>query len=167
MKKGPYKFISISMLLCLLLFFSMISCNKEANTVPEESKKAPEIKEKRSYKWGYIDKDGNWEIEPQLDVASRFSEGLAAVLIDHEYGYIDKSGELVIEPQFIKAGDFSEGLALVMVDNKFGYIDKSGEIVIERQFIEADDFSDGLALICISHELPGQCPRPFRPPARP
>jgi len=39
-------------------------------------------------KFGYIDRNGNFVIEPQFDAADSFSEGLALVLIDKKPVYI-------------------------------------------------------------------------------
>ena len=52
--------------------------------------------------WGYIDKSGEYVIDPQFSDAMEFSEGLAAVLDPESelWGYIDESGSYVIEPQF-------------------------------------------------------------------
>ncbi|UCC44990.1 MAG: WG repeat-containing protein, partial [Candidatus Zixiibacteriota bacterium] len=77
--------------------------------------------------------------------ASRFAEGLAAVLIDGKMGFIDDSGEVAIEPAYDFAQDFSEGLAAVSVDGLIGFIDPSGQMVIEPRFDFAESFSEGLA----------------------
>jgi hypothetical protein len=70
-----------------------------------------------------------------LATGPRFSEGLAAVLIDGKLGFIDKSGQMVIQPQFAKPSLFDNscyfagGLALVWAGEKWGYIDKTGRYV--------------------------------------
>ena len=46
--------------------------------------------EKDDDKYGYINKKGDYVINPQFDAADSFSEGLAAVEDDDEYGYINK-----------------------------------------------------------------------------
>ncbi|NLB42198.1 MAG: WG repeat-containing protein, partial [Clostridiales bacterium] len=52
-----------------------------------------------SYKYGFIDKDGSFLIEPQFDGTHGFSEGLAPVLTGNDtygkWGFIDLTGELV------------------------------------------------------------------------
>lgn len=98
---------------------------------------------------GYIDKTGEFAIEPQFDYAARFSEGLAYVYDGAQYGYINTSGEYVIEPQFDDASDFHNGLARVGVGTGeamlYGYINTDGEYVIEPQFLYAGDFLGELA----------------------
>jgi len=70
--------------------------------------------------WGFIDRRGNWVIQPEFACAAPFSEGLAVVGVRDEqghwlYGYIDKTGATVIKPQFSEAGSFVGKLALVTI----------------------------------------------------
>lgn len=58
-------------------------------------------------KWGFIDKNGDFYIEPQYEDARSFSFGLAAVKIDSKWGFIDLEGQVVIAPQFADARDFT------------------------------------------------------------
>jgi len=96
---------------------------------------------------------GQMVIKPQFDIASPFSEGLAAVRVAGESlsGYINKQGKFVINPKFEFAGQFSEGLAEVGVGpfgtRKYGYIDKQAKVVIALRFSSADRFSEGLAAV--------------------
>lgn len=62
---------------------------------------------------------------------SRFSEGLAHVMVGGLYGYINKKGDFVIAPQFIRAQELSEGLAwFVTKEGKIGWIDRSGRWIV-------------------------------------
>ena len=91
-------------------------------------------------KWGFIDRQGTYVIEPQFAYAQSFSEGLAVVRIgDREtgvgkYGFIDRQGRYVVEPQFDGAQSFSEGLAAVRIGDRWGFIDRQGRYVINPQF---------------------------------
>jgi hypothetical protein len=86
-------------------------------------------------KWGYLDKRGNWAIQPQFDTAADFSENLAAVSLRgqgrdrDQWGYIDKVGKFVIPVQFDRALPFAKGLAKVKTSNGWRYIDKQGNFV--------------------------------------
>ena len=103
-------------------------------------------KENVNGKYGFIDENGNWVIEPQFDDAFDFSEGLAIVEVEGKWGYIRPDGTWAIKPQFDVACDFSEGLAMVEVEGKWGYIRPDGTWAIEPQFEDAEDFSsDGIA----------------------
>ncbi|MBO4752382.1 MAG: WG repeat-containing protein [Bacteroidales bacterium] len=108
-------------------------------------------------KWGFIDRTGDFVIEPKYDAARGFSEGLAAVRTGDEtsgkWGYIDKSGKWVIEPKYAEAQSFSEGVAFVKERIGEGYveycIDKKGNMLFERPERTSDEFHDGLAIIII------------------
>jgi hypothetical protein len=100
---------------------------------------------------GYIDKSGNWVIQPIFDQAYPFSEGLAAVEIADAsgrvgMGFINKTGKLVINSQFWEREDrfvsgvfgnreFSGGLARVRTldEGKMVYINKTGKIVWQEK----------------------------------
>lgn len=58
-------------------------------------------------KWGFVDKDGTMQIQPQFEDARSFSCGLAAVKVNGVWGFINQQGHLVIEPQFMDVKDFS------------------------------------------------------------
>ncbi|RMH78883.1 MAG: hypothetical protein D6680_00865 [Cyanobacteria bacterium J007] len=96
----------------------------EGNAIPAENEEL----------WGYIDREGNWVIQPQLHEARRFSEGLAVVKIDGRYGYINPNGEMAIEPQYQMAQSFSEGLAPVLTETGWQFIDPKGTIVTTIDF---------------------------------
>lgn len=96
-------------------------------------------------KVGYIDKEGDFVIEPKFDDAKDFYEGLAPAKLDGKWGYIDKTGEFVIHPQFDRADIFSSGVAAVEVDDKWGYIDKTGEFIILPSQDKPTRFVEGLA----------------------
>lgn len=123
-------------------------------------------------KYGYINQTAQLIIQPQFDVASEFSEGLAAVNIRGQeslfggenwgkWGYIDKNGQLAITLIFDSVTAFSEGLAAVAVFHKllgiggqktypkWGYIDKIGSWVIKPQFDMAYPFHKGKAKVNI------------------
>ena len=65
--------------------------------------------------WGWIDRNGDWLIQPSYCGARPFSEGLAGCAIKafgmELWGWIDQSGHWVIKPTYLAAGEFSDGLA--------------------------------------------------------
>lgn len=104
--------------------------------------------------WGYLDKNGNWAIQPSFLTAGNFSDnGLAPVKSaeNRQFGFINKNGDFVIEPNYDDAGEFGEkGLACVKLYNRWGYIDKKGKLKINPQFEKASAFTEnGLAAVCI------------------
>jgi len=97
-------------------------------------------------KWGYLDKTGKWAIKPQFEIATDFSEGLAAVEVStgkepsqkeptYKWGYIEHSGNFAIPPQFFGAKPFRNGIARVSLWEMQGHlhrrqcIDKQGNSV--------------------------------------
>ncbi len=77
-------------------------------------------------KWGFINPQGEWVIEPVYQRVGDFSNGKAAVMQRQKWGYVDKSGALAIAPQFRSAEPFGEGFAVVDVNT---IIDAQGKTV--------------------------------------
>jgi len=98
-------------------------------------------------RWGYINSDGQLQIEPDFQNASLFYEGLAAVRESNRMKYIDKNGEVVIEGNFSRIRNFSQGRAAVQFDGRWGYINKDGNFVINPKYREAYQFSNGRAFV--------------------
>lgn len=116
---------------------------------------APElIPVKVSEKWGYVNAEGKYEINPQFSYAGFFIDNIALVASADKYGYIDEKGKFLINPQYKDASDFSEGLAAVVSENgKIKYINKKGDIKIELKDAEyAGNFHNGLAKVKINDQ---------------
>jgi WG repeat protein len=115
-------------------------------------------------KWGYVDKNFKFVIEPQFGMAWDFSEQRAEIwAADRKAGFIDTSGTIVVPPKYDMAWPFQNGLASVRRDiqvgthmteegaqpayrYQYGYIDHDGNEVIPLQFEEATYFSEGYAM---------------------
>ena len=100
-------------------------------------------------KWGFIDKEGNWVIQPDFDYALSFSEKLAGVkdAKSRKYGFIDDEGNWVIEAKFEDIGSFKDGIAPAKLDGKYGFIDKEGNWVIKNSFLYVQAFCDEIAIV--------------------
>jgi hypothetical protein len=98
-------------------------------------------------KWGCIDHEGAFVIDPKYDEYFTFSENLAPVGIDGKYGYIDRAGKEIIKPVYADGEGFSEGLAWVKKDGLWGCIDREGKMAIEPAFDQGFPFSEGLAQV--------------------
>ncbi len=109
-------------------------------------------------KWGFIDKKGEIKIPAKYDVATYFSEGLAAVMIknvsgDSLWGYINTKGEVVINCQFREAYLFrNECAAVVSENNKLGYINKQGKYIISPQFDKGGPFDKEWATVKLGQQ---------------
>ena len=49
------------------------------------------------WQWGYIDRHGDWVIEPKFDDADPFQQDLAFVELKSSVGFVDRKGRLVFE----------------------------------------------------------------------
>ncbi|HMS41722.1 MAG TPA: WG repeat-containing protein [Pyrinomonadaceae bacterium] len=121
-------------------------------------------------KFGFMNKTGDFVIEPQFECAANFSEGLARVSIienRREYlGFINPKGEFVIEPRFDidydflrNTNDLSEGLAGLIDEPptmeknpSFMFINKNGEVILRTEFFYASKFKDGLVCVWDEHK---------------
>jgi hypothetical protein len=104
---------------------------------------------------GYLDTKGQVVIEPQFQIASAFSDGLACVCKDGLFGYIDRRGEWVIAPRFQYANDFHEGLAGVSLGKEgWGFIDRTGKVVISAKFAWVyEGFRHGIVGVAFDRKL--------------
>lgn len=93
----------------------------------------------KTYRWGYIDRDGKMAIEPQFDDAWNFHEGLAAVKVEWARGYIDREGKYIVEPRYQYAGPFRDGRARVMLDDVWEFIDRKGNRTGEAEPVKMED----------------------------
>lgn len=94
-------------------------------------------------KGGFIDQTGKMVIPQIYDDVGRhpfaagqdfgygFSEGLAAVEVNHKWGYIDTAGKMVMQPQYGGATSFCDGMALVDLGETGAFIDKTGRIIFK------------------------------------
>lgn len=129
---------------CAILIVS--SCKNEKSGFDVSS-----IPVKFGEKWGYIDKKGEYIINPQFRDADFFRDGVAMVVSnDGKVGYIDVHGKYIITAKFKSGSPFNDGLAYVVNDG--GYptcINTKGETVfVLKQARFVLSFSEGLSLFC-------------------
>jgi hypothetical protein len=97
--------------------------------------------------YGYVDSRGSVIVQPSLEQAGFFSEGLARVKSKGLWGFIDASGAFAIQPSLKEAGDFSEGLAPAKDGELYGYVDKKGAWAIPAAYQGVSSFRGGRALV--------------------
>ena len=71
-------------------------------------------------KWGYINTDGEFVIQPTLELATTFCADLAAVYRDGRYAYINTQGQTQFElaADCLMAGRFTDdGYAILLCDD--------------------------------------------------
>jgi len=146
--RPKYK-ISLCPSLCSICFL-LLSCQ-----VTRSTNLSRNTESKTVYKYGFINKKGQYVVPPQFDKFYGFSQGLALVEREEKQGYVDKTGKIVIPLKFESVSlNFSEGLAIAKLKggDKIGYIDRTGNYVISPQFDDAEDFAEGLALVQVKHK---------------
>lgn len=72
---------------------------------------------KKGGKWGFVDKEGNWFIEPMYEDARSFSNGFAAVQKEGQWGFINMDREICIPCQFTDAKDFTANGTVLVKEN--------------------------------------------------
>ena len=103
-------------------------------------------------KFGYVDHHGSWAVPPMFDNVQDFSEGVAAVEIDHRWGFIDRAGNFLVPTRFPWVSPFHEGLAAVATaesDGSVGFIRKDGLFLIPPRFDYARPFCRGLSAVAL------------------
>ncbi len=83
-------------------------------------------KDSNTYKYGYIDYNGDLIIPMRYDEAQNFNEGLAGVKFNGKWGFIDENENVRIGFNFDGVSDFKDGVALVKLGDESYYIDKHG-----------------------------------------
>lgn len=101
-------------------------------------------------KWGYVDDDHCWVIEPIFDRSSSFREGTAHVEIGDVDYIINKNGTLVYKSQFRRMQGFFEGFAAFEISlGKWGFLDSGWSVVVNPIFEDVMPFSEGLAPVSV------------------
>jgi len=107
-----------------------------------------------SSKWGFINKEGKFVIEPQFGGnVTNFNNGFARTQIKlgpkgnwYWWTFINRDGEEVSEKERLGSKP-TRGLTAVKIEKKWGYKDREEKIVINPQFKEARDFYNGLGAV--------------------
>lgn len=86
------------------------------------------VRDQKTKKYGYINKEGEWIIKPSYSEARHFSEGLAAVSnAEGKWGFIDAKGKLVIPYMAAQVENFSNGVCRIIDGDTMNYLNKEGK----------------------------------------
>jgi WG containing repeat len=92
-------------------------------------------------RWGLIDNDGNWLLEPKYGLISRPFEGLRLYRqhlngLGVRYGYLDAdTGQVVVASTLLNAKGFCGGLAVAQLakgDSGFALINRQGDVILDN-----------------------------------
>jgi len=134
--------------LFLVIAFFANSCSNSSNKNKYET---DIISVKSGDKWGYIDREGKYVVNPQFDDAVLFTEKTALIRSGDKFGFIDKKGSFIINPIYVDALSFSDGVACVVLENGYpSYVDKTGNVLFTVTNAEkARSFKEDLAAVLI------------------
>ena len=95
-------------------------------------------------KYGYINKSGEYVIEPAFEMASAYYEGAAIANLNNKYCVIDEGGNVLFTNDN-PIHDYSNGAAVYQTvdanyNSSYGYIDAKGNILIKAQYVLASNF---------------------------
>jgi hypothetical protein len=95
-------------------------------------------------KYGFINLQGNWVIQPMFDSLGPFSkDGFTNAKLNDKWGFINRQGNWVIQPMFDYTHHFDNyGYAYAMLNEKYGFINRQGNWVIQPMFDNVGNFDD-------------------------
>ncbi|MCA9298490.1 MAG: WG repeat-containing protein [Phycisphaerales bacterium] len=102
--------------------------------------------------WGFVNRDGDWVIEPRFASAASFSDGLAAVRTpENDVLFLDREGNerLRYPIRYLSLTSFAEGLVLMpdAADSMAkAYVDRDGVVQIPADRAHWGNFSCGRAV---------------------
>lgn len=144
----------IGLILCMSLYSMLSSADDSIWIIKPKFDDASLFSEDRAIvkvgnKFGYIDREGNYVVQPIYEAARDFKDGMAAVCNHRDYwGFINTSGKVIIPLLYRNVKDFNEGAAAYYssLDKKWGFIDKNGEKIIGAVYDDViSSFNGGYA----------------------
>lgn len=103
-------------------------------------------------KWGFIDLEGKWFIDPKFDSLGTFYNSYAEIYLDGKEGLINHKGEIVIKPVYDFVGLVEEDMVDIMENDKIGYLNVKTKQIIQPKFEDGNEFSEGLAGVMNDNE---------------
>lgn len=101
-------------------------------------------------KYGFIEKNGNWYLEPKFDSISSFTKGFADSYENGKFGIINTKGKLVIPHKYDFIGIQNDNRFLILQNDKYNFVDLKGKLISTEFYDDAEDFSNRLAPIKFS-----------------
>ena len=123
------------------------------NTFGPYEKTAPTVfKENRAIvvkdgKYGVIDIDADFVLEPKYEYMSEITEGGIVFKQDGLYGYMNTDGSIMITPRYESLSSFKNGLAVFSQDHKYGVIDRAATVVVNAEYENISLTDSGLIKI--------------------
>ncbi|MGK0465971.1 WG repeat-containing protein [Clostridium sp.] len=105
--------------------------------------------------YGYVDKTGDFVIEPKFDNALSFYKERAWVSTNNKYGVINKKGNFLIEPLYDAIGSSTENATWVKLNGVWGLLDNNGKFIMEPRydFDSMEFYSEDLMAVTIYEKV--------------
>ena len=96
------------------------------------------VADAKSRKWGAVDKNLNYVIEPQFDAISNFEDGITIAKQGELWGIINKSGKYILKPQFKsdELESYNQGTFIVSKGGKIRLIDTKKAKILDTEYDE-------------------------------
>ena len=138
------KFIAVLVATTAILLLP--SCN-ERNTPDYDTTELWPAYSASFDKYGFINKKGEWAIQPNFDGVSTFSCGYARVSVSNRNYFINKKGDIQQSITFDMADDFQYNYCVVSINNQCGMIDNRLSLIVPAIYPALGAMSSsGLAL---------------------
>ncbi|KAK3582429.1 hypothetical protein CHS0354_023975 [Potamilus streckersoni] len=100
---------------------------------------------RKGNKWGYINQNNEWVIQPTFEDVTQFASGYASAKYGGFWGVIDKSGRVVVRHLFSEVLPFYEGRFVVRTGTTWGIVDKNGTLIAETKYNRILPYSSEVA----------------------
>ena len=109
---------------------------------------------KSNEKYGFVNRLGDWIINPLYAVIAEDTVGIYKVALDGKYGendrkwgLVDAKGSIILRPSYDVIALYKEGMAGVVLNKKCGFIDLKGALIIPPEYDDCRLFYEGLAAV--------------------
>jgi|GEM_PF-685791 len=104
---------------------------------------------KKGDKWGYVDGNGKWLVQPIYNKNNKFEYGYGRIFSGVKWGAVNTKGDIVIQPKYHRLHVLENGLFSFKEseEGKFGIVNSKGEVVVNPSYDDIKDFKDGFARV--------------------
>lgn len=100
--------------------------------------------------WGYIDKKGEFAINPIFQNAMDFQpNGIAVIEVNNKYGLINEFGRFVVEPIYSSISSFIEGRAIITKDDGYYVMNEQGKLLTKKPYPFISQYQESRAVYYI------------------
>lgn len=101
---------------------------------------------KKGERWGFINRDGTWVIQPTYYLVTKFHEGIAGVETDTGWTFITSSGQYLRAPNIenVSGGGDDYYAVVRQGEDSWTYLDRTASFFLPIPQSIPEGFSDGL-----------------------